>query len=139
MPAHTNLHLHWPRAGVGLKHLTGEVKKMLGKITSIDQNNYPEMMGHTCIINAPAVFKVIWSIIKPMLDPRTQGKIEARSQRLGQPCAPSPAQPYAARKTLALLALHSPTPLAKPLRSWPCTAICSSQSLALLSWQNLAL
>ena len=51
---------------------------MLGKITSIDQNNYPEMMGHTCIINAPGVFKVIWSIIKPMLDPRTQGKIEAR-------------------------------------------------------------
>ena len=66
------------RAGVGIKHLTGEVKKMLGKITSIDQNNYPEMMGHTCIINAPGVFKVIWSIIKPMLDPRTQGKIEAR-------------------------------------------------------------
>ncbi len=63
---------------MGIKHLTGEVKKMLGKITSIDQNNYPEMMGHTCIINAPGVFKIIWSIIKPMLDPRTQGKIEAR-------------------------------------------------------------
>ncbi|KAK9838539.1 hypothetical protein WJX81_006074 [Elliptochloris bilobata] len=66
--------------GVGLKHLTGEVKKMLGKITSIDQNNYPEMMGHTCIINAPGVFKVIWTIIKPMLDPRTQAKIEVLSK-----------------------------------------------------------
>ena len=51
---------------------------MLSKITSIDQSNYPEMMGHTCIINAPGVFKVIWSILKPMLDPRTQAKIEAR-------------------------------------------------------------
>ena len=61
---------------------------MLGKITSIDQNNYPEMMGHTCIINAPGVFKVIWSIIKPMLDPRTQGKIEARDRCVLQ-CIPA--------------------------------------------------
>ena len=110
MPVCTNLHLHCLRAGVGLKHLTGEVKKMLGKITSIDQNNYPEMMGQTCIINAPAVFKVIWSIIKPMLDPRTQGKIEAR-----YPTLPYPPSPWAT------------------LRSWPCTAIRRSQKLALLS------
>ncbi|KAK9819593.1 hypothetical protein WJX72_000104 [[Myrmecia] bisecta] len=62
--------------GVGLKHLTGEVKKMMSKVTGIDQNNYPEMLGHTCIINAPGVFKLLYGAIRPMLDVRTQAKIE---------------------------------------------------------------
>eukprot|EP00884_Botryococcus_braunii_P015835 jgi/Botrbrau1/2935/Bobra.0026s0010.1 len=62
--------------GVGLKHFSGDVKKMLTRILSIDQNNYPEMLGHTCIINAPVVFKAIWGFIRPMLDVRTAGKIE---------------------------------------------------------------
>ena len=66
-------------AGVGLKHLTGDIKKMLQRIMSIDQNNYPEMLGHTCIINAPGVFKMVWSAIKGFIDPKTQEKIEART------------------------------------------------------------
>lgn len=68
---------------------------MLGKITAIDQNNYPEMMGHTCIINAPGVFKIIWSILKPMLDPRTQAKIEARARAEPLAAAALPAPPSA--------------------------------------------
>lgn len=63
-------------AGVGLKHLTGDVKKMMSKILAIDQNHYPEMLGHTVIINAPSVFKLLFGAVKPMLDVRTQGKIE---------------------------------------------------------------
>lgn len=63
-------------AGVGLSHLTGEVKKVLGRFTKTDQDNYPECMGHLCIINAPGVFRMLWAAIKGMLDPRTQGKIE---------------------------------------------------------------
>ncbi|PSC67288.1 Glutamyl-tRNA(Gln) amidotransferase subunit A, partial [Micractinium conductrix] len=39
--------------GVGLKHLTGDVKSILGRITETDQNNYPETLGKTVIINAP--------------------------------------------------------------------------------------
>ncbi|CAL5220070.1 g2021 [Coccomyxa viridis] len=62
--------------GVGLKHLTGDIKRMLARIMSIDQNNYPEMLGHTCIINAPGVFKLVWSAIKGFIDPKTQEKIE---------------------------------------------------------------
>lgn len=62
--------------GVGLKHFTGEIKRLLAKVTSLDQDNYPEMLGHTCIINAPSVFKVIWAFAKPLLDQRTQNKIE---------------------------------------------------------------
>ena len=79
---------------MGLKHLTGEVKKMLSKIMAIDQNNYPEMLGHTCIINAPSIFKMIWVAIKGFIDPKTQEKIEVRSllrenRSFGQcPCRP---------------------------------------------------
>ncbi|KAK9798606.1 hypothetical protein WJX73_008330 [Symbiochloris irregularis] len=62
--------------GVGLKHLTGDVKKMMSKILAIDQNHYPEMLGHTVIINAPSVFKLVFAAVKPMLDVRTQDKIE---------------------------------------------------------------
>lgn len=62
--------------GVGLRHLSGDVKRILSEITNIDQNNYPETLGKTLIINAPTVFRAIWSIVKPMLDPRTLAKIE---------------------------------------------------------------
>ena len=65
-------------AGVGFSHITGDVKKMLSKILSIDQDNYPEMLGHTCIINAGSVFSLLFRFIKPYLDLRTQNKIEVR-------------------------------------------------------------
>lgn len=73
-------------AGVGLKHLTGDIKRMLARIMSIDQNNYPEMLGHTCIINAPGVFKLVWSAIKGFIDPKTQEKIEVTNL----PCTRGP-------------------------------------------------
>ena len=68
-------------AGVGLKHLTGDVKKLMGKVLAVDQNHYPEMLGHTCIINAPSFFKMVFQVVKPMLDARTQAKIEVRLER----------------------------------------------------------
>ena len=69
--------------GVGLRHLTGDVKRMLTRVMSVDQDNFPEMMGHTCIINAPGVFKAIWAFIKPMLDARTQAKVEVCPRDFG--------------------------------------------------------
>lgn len=63
-------------AGVGVSHMTGQVKALLGKITAIDQANYPEMMGKTLIINAPRVFKWVWAAVKGFLDARTLAKIE---------------------------------------------------------------
>jgi hypothetical protein len=65
-------------AGVGLSHLTGEVRRIMGLITKYDQDNYPESLGHICIINAPSLFRMVWSVVKGMLDPRTQSKIEVR-------------------------------------------------------------
>lgn len=49
---------------------------MLGKITSLDSNNYPEMLGKTCIINAPSGFGMIFGMVKPFLDVRTRAKVE---------------------------------------------------------------
>lgn len=62
---------------------------MLSRIMAIDQNNYPEMLGHTCIINAPSIFKMIWQAIRSFIDPKTQEKIEARSCNLSliAPCS----------------------------------------------------
>lgn len=65
--------------GVGLRHLTGETKRILNKIVDIDSNNYPETLGQTLIINAPSVFKMLWSVVKPMLDVRTQAKVKVAS------------------------------------------------------------
>eukprot|EP00775_Hariotina_reticulata_P010356 gene10356-10514_t len=62
--------------GVGMSHLTGEVKRLMSTLTKFDQDNYPEMLGRICIINAPMVFKAIWSLIKPLLNPRTLSKIQ---------------------------------------------------------------
>lgn len=52
------------------------MKRILTAITRTDQDNYPETLGKTLIINAPTVFRAIWAIVKPMLDVRTQAKIE---------------------------------------------------------------
>lgn len=60
-----------------MSHLTGEVKRLMTVITKYDQDNYPEMLGRICIINAPLVFKALWSLVKPMLNPRTISKIQA--------------------------------------------------------------
>ena len=69
-----------------MKHLSAEVRKMMGSISSIDQNNYPEMLGRTCIINAPAVFKFVFAAVKPMFDPRTLAKMEVGTVSLRNPC-----------------------------------------------------
>ncbi len=40
------------------------------------QNNYPELMYKTLIINAPATFRVLWAMVRHLLDARTQAKIQ---------------------------------------------------------------
>jgi len=62
--------------GVGITTLTGEVTKIMGKVMSIDQDYYPELMHKALIINAPTTFKMIWSLVKHLLDSRTQEKIQ---------------------------------------------------------------
>jgi hypothetical protein len=39
------------------------------------QDNFPETLGATLIINAPTIFSVAWGIVKGFIDPRTQAKV----------------------------------------------------------------
>eukprot|EP00927_Polykrikos_kofoidii_P049177 TRINITY_DN43288_c0_g1_i1.p1 TRINITY_DN43288_c0_g1~~TRINITY_DN43288_c0_g1_i1.p1 ORF type:complete len:679 (+),score=119.97 TRINITY_DN43288_c0_g1_i1:277-2037(+) len=50
-------------------------RRVLKEFTTTIQNHYPETMGRTIIINAPRVFGVAWSFVKPMLDEKTVNKI----------------------------------------------------------------
>ena len=68
-----------------MSHLSGEVKRLMTTMTKYDQDNYPEMLGRICIINAPLVFKAIWALVKPLLNPRTLSKIQVRTR----PCSMS--------------------------------------------------
>ena len=107
---------------------------MLSKITGIDQNNYPEMLGHTCIINAPGIFKIIWSAIKGFIDPKTQEKIEVH-RPLHLPLKPLLLCPVLARQTSHERTLgqrkalsckkqllpHSSTTVSQHTKAVPCT------------------
>ena len=62
--------------GVGVATLTGEVRTIMGRVMQIDQDYYPELMHKALIINAPTSFRIIWGLIKHLLDTRTQEKIE---------------------------------------------------------------
>lgn len=62
-------------AGVTLRTLTGDVRKVIARITSVMQDHYPETLGKTCIINAPFYFQAVWSIVKQLLQPRTVNKV----------------------------------------------------------------
>lgn len=62
--------------GVSLSVMTAEVRKIMSVIFKYDADNYPEMLGHICLVNAPFTFRAVWSMVKGLLDIRTQGKIE---------------------------------------------------------------
>jgi hypothetical protein len=45
-------------------------------IAAVDQDNYPETMGATYVVNAPWVFTAVWAVVSPMLGARTQRKVQ---------------------------------------------------------------
>jgi len=61
--------------GVTLAHRA--MLPFLKAITKIDEDNYPETLGLTVVLNAPWVFhSVLWKIIKPWLDPVVAAKVQ---------------------------------------------------------------
>jgi len=50
-------------------------RKVLKTYVEVLQNHYPEQAGKMVIINAPKVFGIAWSFVKPLLDEKTVGKI----------------------------------------------------------------
>lgn len=45
------------------------------KMMEILETYYPERMARAYIVNVPSFFSMVWTMVKPMLDPRTSQKI----------------------------------------------------------------
>jgi hypothetical protein len=45
-------------------------------MASIDQNNYPEVMGHSLLVRPPRLLRMAFNIMKPFLEERTFSKFE---------------------------------------------------------------
>jgi len=61
--------------GLGRKHLKKAAYALFKRMSKIDQDIYPEILGKLFIVNAPAIFAVAWKAIKPWVDPSTRQKI----------------------------------------------------------------
>ncbi|CAG7721230.1 unnamed protein product [Allacma fusca] len=57
---------------------------MLVELIQIFEANYPEVLRVIWIINAPAVFNILWGIIKPFLTERTTSKIRIHGSNRGK-------------------------------------------------------
>lgn len=54
---------------------TGPGPGLFQKTIKLDSTYYPERLGYMFIINAPWIFKPLWAMVKPWLDPNTAQKI----------------------------------------------------------------
>ena len=71
--------IHDHRHGLRCKFLTVVTRTSIPLLLSHDvQDNYPELMYKTLIINAPTTFRVLWAMVRHLMDARTQAKIEVR-------------------------------------------------------------
>lgn len=62
--------------GLGFRVVThATARRVVRDIVTMLQNHYPECSGRMIIINAPKVFSIAWSFVKPMLDEKTVAKI----------------------------------------------------------------
>jgi hypothetical protein len=65
----------WNLRGLTLGLFTSEIKAVTKKAMQLTQDNYPESLYQSYIINAPTIFTVIWSVIKLFLDAKTRNKV----------------------------------------------------------------
>lgn len=61
------------------KLFSGRFKNFMMMIVKLNQDYYPEILGKMDILNAPFIFRGIWSIVKTWFDPRTGEKISIHS------------------------------------------------------------
>ena len=65
----------WNLRGLTLKLFTSDIKAVTKKAMQLTQDNYPESLYQSYIINAPTIFTIIWSVIKIFLDAKTRNKV----------------------------------------------------------------
>ena len=61
--------------GLSMKHTGSWCRQTFKKVSSVLSSNYCESTYKITIINAPLIFRTIWSVIKPWLPERTVKKI----------------------------------------------------------------
>uniref|UniRef100_A0A7S2U9B8 CRAL-TRIO domain-containing protein n=1 Tax=Attheya septentrionalis TaxID=420275 RepID=A0A7S2U9B8_9STRA len=61
--------------GIKLMDFAGEVIDFVKKASKFTGQHYPEKAGYVMVINVPAWFKLIWKVVKPMVDEATLKKI----------------------------------------------------------------
>ena len=61
--------------GLAMTQLSRDFLAIVKSIAEIDQEQYPETLGKTYIINTPSAFPFVWRGIRPWIDPITATKI----------------------------------------------------------------
>jgi len=61
--------------GLGLRQLYLPALRYASEMIQLAEDNYPESTGMICVINAPPIFQTFWSLVKPMIPPRTLKRI----------------------------------------------------------------
>jgi CRAL/TRIO domain len=61
--------------GIRFGDFVGEVVDFVKKASSLSAQHYPERAGYVFVINVPAWFKIIFSVIRPLIDESTLDKI----------------------------------------------------------------
>ena len=72
-----------PDKVINLLDMHGLSSRVLGRasmqifkrVLNLDQSYFPEIMYRCYIVNCPAVFRIVWAAVKPLLDKRIQKKI----------------------------------------------------------------
>ena len=66
-------------AGLGRKHMYSLGFKALGEMAKVAADHYPETLKACYLINAPAIFSLIWKLVQHMFDPNVRQKARART------------------------------------------------------------
>ena len=61
-----------------------KVKEVLGEVSRLGNNFFPEQMNKTFIINVPMVFNMVWKVVSLFIDEGTRVKIEFLGSRYSE-------------------------------------------------------
>lgn len=61
--------------GFGVSKFSSDFVSFVKRISKVDQENYPEILGTLVVVNAPSVVSTMWPVIRCFLDKRTQNKV----------------------------------------------------------------
>lgn len=62
-------------AGIRMTDFVGECVDFVRQASAFTAAHYPERAGHVFVVNVPGWFKMIWNVVKPMIDEVTLEKI----------------------------------------------------------------